>query len=123
MESVAANVRSRAAAYLNVKTIIERLERRGHMKMVAETLKEVKKVEDAELKGEVEEEDTFELCEKVFKENLKLILGIVGTPCSILLVDELWADKKERAVRVHLGGREDFEEQADSFGHDEGNEF
>jgi len=118
MASIAATVINRAATYLNMKTIVGRLERRGHMRILAEGLMEAKRVEEVELKEELEGDiDTFRLCTNVFKDNLKLILG--------LIVDELWADREERQrnVKTKVEDKEEYEEQSNSFIRDKGNDI
>ena len=79
MNEIAANVSNIASIYSNMKTIISRLENRGHMDSITDVLAKIRNTEETELKKELEGDmATFDLCSKVFKENLKVILGIMG---------------------------------------------
>ena len=70
---------SRAAAFVNIKTVLSRLEKRGHLNILERAITNAKDIEEAELLQELGG-DTHEIesYSKIFKENLKVLLGIIG---------------------------------------------
>ncbi len=79
MSSIKQKIPERAAAFVNMKTVLSRLEKRGHLDVFTKAFTEAKLAEETELLeelgGDSGEVDSYS---KIFKENLKVILGIIG---------------------------------------------
>jgi len=69
----------RAAAFVNMKTVFARLEKRGQLDMFLKEISQAKTLEEAELLEELSGDQTeLESYSQIFKENLKIILDILG---------------------------------------------
>ena len=78
----------RASAFVNMKTVLTRVEKRGQLEALIKILGEAKAAEEAELGQELAGEGgEIESYSRIFKENLKVLLGIV--------VDEVWTENND----------------------------
>ncbi len=78
--SVKNRIPERAAMFVNMKTVLSRVEKRGQLETLLKAITDTRDQEEAELGqellGDPQEVDTYS---RVFKENFKVLLGILGT--------------------------------------------
>lgn len=79
MHTVRRKIPERASAYVNMKTVLGRIEKRGQFEKLLSFVAEIKNAEEKELFTELAE-DTQNIGKysNVFKENLKVLLNILG---------------------------------------------
>ncbi len=71
------------AQYTNITTVCQRLDQRGQISSLSTFLQSIKKAEEKKLLTELGDKASAELMNysEVFKENLKLILSLIGILC------------------------------------------
>ena len=86
----------RAQYLLNMKTVFTRLDKRGHIALLKNAFNEIKQEEESLLNKEVNGDcEKVFCCMKVFKENFKVFLSIIGIVIFYRIVDELWKNEEE----------------------------
>jgi len=94
--SVKNRIPERASAYVNMKTVLGRVEKRGQLEAFLKLITEAKSLEEDELHCELsEDQKNVTKYSQIFKDNFKTLLGIIGN-CFLfsgyLLVDEVWSE-------------------------------
>lgn len=82
----------RAAMFVNMKTVLSRVDKRGQLEPILKAITDARNEEDSELGqellGDPQEVDNYS---RIFKENFKVLLGILGTSYQRKhVVDEVW---------------------------------
>ncbi len=66
------------AEYMTIKTVCHRLEKRGHLNALVELISTMKEAEEQELRQEPSSPISLNDRAMMFKDNLKVIMAIVG---------------------------------------------
>ena len=83
--SVKNRIPERASAYVNMKTVLGRVEKRGQLEVFLKLITEAKSLEEDELYRELsEDQKNVTKYSQIFKDNFKTLLGIIGISCSSL---------------------------------------
>jgi hypothetical protein len=81
MQKIRKKIPERASAFVNIKTGLGRIEKRGQLEKLLKFILDIKSAEEKELKIELSDSPSKQTMKKyssIFKENLKVLLNILS---------------------------------------------